>query len=79
MLKKFLWRRFRKFDDLRDALLSPVKVPLHFLGSSHAIRKIGAGAFETSLSEGLQFEEFAVLCVQLARSSILLAYGSRVK
>lgn len=62
-------------NDLRDALLSPVKVPLHFFGGSHPVREIGAGAFETSLREGLQLEKFAMLGVQFARSWNLLAHS----
>jgi hypothetical protein len=54
--------------NLLYALLCPLKVLLHFLCGSHAFREAHLCASQSSLSKRLQFEKFAVLSVQFARS-----------
>lgn len=61
------------------SLLSPLQVFLHLLGSFHAIRKVHASTSQSSLSERLQFEEFAVLCIQFARSEYNVSYTTLVR
>ena len=51
-----------------DAFLGPLKVSLDLFGGFRSICKIGTGAFETALSECLQFCELALFRVKFARS-----------
>lgn len=53
---------------LRNAFLGPVEISLDLFGGFHAVSEIGSRAFETSLSEGLQFEELLLFSVEGAGS-----------
>jgi hypothetical protein len=61
----------RKFDTCRNslhALLRPLQISLHFFRHPHSRCKARLCTGESPLSQSLQFEEFAVLGVQLAGS-----------
>jgi hypothetical protein len=54
--------------DLRELLLCIVQISSGFLGSLHSFRKIDTRAFEATLCKRLQFREFTLFGVELARS-----------
>jgi hypothetical protein len=51
------------------ALLCPLQVLLHFLCRSHAFGETGLCAHQSALGKLLEFEKFAVLGVEFARSA----------
>lgn len=55
------------------ALLCPLQILLHVLCGSHSIGKVHACAGQSSLSQCLQFEEFAMFGVELAGSAFISA------
>lgn len=57
-----------KIKNIRDTLLGPVEIFLHLLGGFHTIREVGPRGSKAALSERLQFQEFAVLSIELART-----------
>lgn len=58
----------RGSENILDALLRPVQIPLHLLGGVHAVCEIRSRGFETALGEGLEFEQFAVFRIEFAGS-----------
>ena len=52
--------------DLHDSLLGPFQIALGLLGGFDALCEIGAGALDTALHDGLEFEELALFGVELA-------------
>lgn len=55
-----------RHSSLRDTFLGPIKIPFDFFGGFHPIGEIGTSAFESSLSERLQFKKLTMLGVELA-------------
>ena len=64
--------------DALYALLRPLEILLHFLGCAHSIGEVCARAREPALGEGLELEEFAVLCVEFAGSGLLSVVYSAI-
>jgi hypothetical protein len=66
-LENFGWE-LEIVRDLRDLLLCIVQISSGFLCSFHSFREIDTCAFEATLCVSLQFREFTLFGVELARS-----------
>ena len=59
--------------NLRNALLCPIKVSLYLLRRFHALCEIGLHGRQSAACARLQFKQFAVLRVKLARSAQIVS------